>query len=360
MALEIIGYVSHTRHTDTSGLWWSAEFDPDYIALTAQAHEEAGFDAVLVGSDSWGPDSWQVAAHVLRSTRKLKVLVAHRPGFVQPTVAARQAITLQRLFGPRVALHIITGSAGGELQRDGDTLDPALRYARTDEYMALLKRLWSAIEPFDHSGEFYRFRQGFSAIRPEAPLRLSFAGSSPEALRVGAKHADLYMLWGEPLAGVAQVIDTVHANASAAGTQSPRFSVSLRAVVGATEQAAWQKAQGIYQRAATELAKSREAPEALQQNAFGLASEGAKRLDDYARDGDVQDERLWLGFTRLVGRGGSTSALVGTAEQIAQAYRRYHALGARSLYLRGWDIAKDAREYGEELIPALRAAVSHS
>lgn len=360
MSIQIIGYVSHTRRTETSGLWWSEDFDIDYIEETARAHEEAGFDAILVGADSWGPDSWLIAAHILRVTQKLKVLVAHRPGFVQPTVAARQAITLDRLSGGgRLALHIITGSAGGELQRDGDTLDPALRYARTAEYMDVLRKVYSAETPFDFDGQFYTFKQGFSAIKAPGPLQLSFGGSSSEALDVGARHADMYMLWGEPLAGVKETIDAVRSRSAALDKGAPVFSVSLRAITAETEDQAWDKAKVIYDTAQAQLGAVNQTGAQLKQAAFKLHSAGAKRLDAFAQDNDVHDERLWLGFTRLVGRGGSTSALVGTIDQVTQAYLKYYDLGATALYLRGWEIAADAREYGKALIPALRAAVAN-
>jgi alkanesulfonate monooxygenase len=357
VSIQIIGYVSHTRRTDTSGLWWSEDFDIDYIEETAIAHEQAGFDAVLVGADSWGPDSWMIAAHILQITTKLKVLVAHRPGFVQPTVAARQAVTLDRLTGGgRLALHIITGSSGGELQRDGDTLDTKLRYARSAEYMSCLRQVWEAPAPFDYQGQFYQFKQGFSAVKSTSPVKLSFAGSSEEALDVGAQYADMYMLWGEPLAGVAETINTVRDRATKFAKQSPVFSVSLRAITAGTESLAWEKAQTIYETARQELEQSNQANERLKQGAFKLDSVGAKRLDAFAHGSDVHDERLWLGFTRLVGRGGSTSALVGTVEQVTNAYMKYYDLGATALYLRGWEVAADARAYGKELIPALREA----
>lgn len=357
MPIEIIGYVPHTRQTETTGLWWSADFDLDYIEETAIAHEEAGFDRVLVGQGSWGPDALLIAAHVLKVTRKLKVFVAHRPGFVQPTVAARQFTTLDHLSGGgRVGIHIITGAAGGELQRDGDTLPDEERYERTAEYIDVLRKVWSAGQPFDHDGRFYRIRQGFSSIPPLFTPGISFAGSSDGALRAGPGRAEYYMIWGEPLAQTGATVQELLSLGRQRGLE-PIVSVSLRAIIGDTEAAAWSKAQQIYDRASVQIEASRAADPALRQAAAKADSVGARKLDDIARSGDVQDERLWLGFTRLVGRGGSTSALVGTGDQVVDAYLKYYNLGARAFYLRGWDIAADAREYGRSFIPRLRAAV---
>lgn len=360
MPVEIIGYVPHTRRTETTGLWWSDDFDLAYVEEAALSHEEAGFDRVLVGQGSWGPDALLIAAHVLRVTRRLKVLVAHRPGFVQPTVAARQAITLDRLSGGgRVGLHIITGAAGGELQRDGDTLPDDERYRRTADYIDVLRQAFAAPAPFDHDGPYYRVRQGYSSVRPLATPVLSFAGSSAGAMVAGPGRVDTYMIWGEPLAQTRDAIREILALGRARGRE-PAISVSLRAVVGETEAAAWARTQAIYDAAVAELEAARRAPAALLQAAAKADSVGARKLDDIARSADVHDGRLWLGFTRLVGRGGSTATLVGTREQVVGGYLDYYRAGARAFYLRGWDIAADARAYGRDLIPHLRAAVAEA
>ncbi|MDH7785381.1 alkanesulfonate monooxygenase [Ochrobactrum sp. 19YEA23] len=358
MSVELIGYVPHTRATETSGLWWSSDFDVDYIEETALAHEEAGFDSVLVGMHSWSPDPWMIASHILRITRKLKVLVAHRPGTVQPTLAARQAITLDRLAGGgRLGLHIITGAPGGELQRDGDTLADDLRYERTAEYIDVLRKVWTADQPFDHAGPYYSVKQGFSSVRPLAQPAISFAGSSAGALAAGPGRTDYYMVWGEPLAASKATFDELHGLANERG-RPLTISVSLRAIIGESEDKAWKKAEDIYNRAASELATVGTAEGNLKQMEQKADSVGAIKLDAIARQGDVQDERLWLGFTRLVGRGGSTATLVGTLDQVTDSYLQYYQLGASAFYLRGWEIAADARKYGRQLIPALRKKIA--
>ena len=155
-----------------------------------------GFDRVLIPFGSNSPESQIVAAHAAAITTKLGFLVAHRPGFTQPTVAARQLATLDQLSGGRVAVHIITGGADEEMARDGDTKSvKAERYARTDEYLTILRQEWTAAQPFDHQGTFHDIRQAFSAIKPDN-LPVFFGGSSAEAIEVAGRHADVYALWG--------------------------------------------------------------------------------------------------------------------------------------------------------------------
>jgi len=135
---------------------------------------------------------------VLNATTRLKVLIAHRPGFVAPTLVARKLATLDQLAGGgRVAIHHITGGDELDQKRDGDFADHDRRYARTAEFMGLLRRELTATEPFDHDGEFYRVRGAYSYVKPATAdaIPLYFGGASRAALSVGAEHADVYMLW---------------------------------------------------------------------------------------------------------------------------------------------------------------------
>ena len=65
--------------------------DREYLRRFAQAHEHAGFDSVLVGYTSSSAEGFQVAQYAAAYTEQLNFLVAHRPGFVMPTLAARTA-----------------------------------------------------------------------------------------------------------------------------------------------------------------------------------------------------------------------------------------------------------------------------
>ena len=68
-------------------------------------------------------------------------MLAHRPGFTAPTLAARQIATLDQFSRGRLAVHFISGGSDSEQQRDGDFLDFTTRYARTDEYLGILRRI---------------------------------------------------------------------------------------------------------------------------------------------------------------------------------------------------------------------------
>ncbi len=165
-------------------------------------------------------------------------------------MAARQFATLDQFSGGRVAVHIITGDDDAEQRQDGDFLGKDDRYARTDEYLDVMKQEWTSERPFGHAGRFYQVECARSAVRSvRAPhIPVYFGGASPAALKVAAKHADIYALWGETRAQVREIVSMVRAAAREHG-RSPRFSVSLRPILADTEAAAWARADAIYEAA---------------------------------------------------------------------------------------------------------------
>jgi alkanesulfonate monooxygenase len=326
------------------------EIDAAWVRDFSRAHERAGFDKVLVGYTATSAEGFIVASYAASQTERLAFLIAHRPGFVAPTLAARKAATLDQFTHGRVALHIITGGSDADQAKDGDWLDHDTRYRRTDEYLTLLRRMWTEERPFDHAGEFYRVAKAYSDIKPlQTPhIPLYFGGASEAAHVIGAKHCDVYMLWGEPLAAIRQRIADVRAVAAPFGRE-PRFSISLRPIIARTEDAAWDKARDIL---AKVLAKQGDhtlpLPEAV----------GARRLVGFAREAEVHDKRLWTPIAAAVGGAGNTTALVGTPEQVAESLLDYHELGVTTLLIRGFDPLNDAIEYGRELIPLVRDEVA--
>ena len=207
------------------------------------------------------PEGWAIAATVLHATKHLKVLVAHRPGFVQPVLLARMAATLDHLTGGgRIAIHFITGGDEADQRREGDFVAHDARYRRTGEVMSIARRIWSEDTPFDFDGEFFRYEAAFSSVKPVTPggIPLYFAGASPPAIEVGAAQADVYAFWGEPREAVAARMEAIDEVAAKHG-RTLRYSLSLRPIIADTEDEAWEKAEWIAEKTAEriELAKER-------------------------------------------------------------------------------------------------------
>jgi alkanesulfonate monooxygenase len=162
------------RHRNDRCYAASAQLDParhrgcDFAVIYinfARAHEAAGFDMALVGYTASWAEGFLVAMHAAARTERLSYLVAHRPGFVAPTLFARQVATFDQLTGGRIALHVITGKTDAEQEGDGDFAPKVERYQRAQEYLHLMKRIWASDAPFDFVGRFYRVRGAHSDVR---------------------------------------------------------------------------------------------------------------------------------------------------------------------------------------------------
>lgn len=351
MSIEFIGYIAsqpgseiHPRSGPT--------IQPDYVRTVAKAHEDAGFDRALVAYHSNSPDSAFVAAYAASVTSKLKFLIAHRPGFISPTVAARQFATLDVFNGGRTAVHIITGGDDRELRADGSYIGKDERYARSDEYLSVVRQEWTSEQPFDHQGTYYQVEGAHSLVKsPQQPhIPLYFGGSSPAAIAVAGKHADVYALWGETYEQVRDVVRQVRAEAARHG-RSIRFSLSLRPILAETEELAWARADRILEQARALAERNgfvrREPP-----------NEGSRRLLAAAAQGSRLDKRLWTGIAGLLGAQGNSTSLVGTPEQVAEALLDYYDLGITTFLIRGFDPLEDAIDYGKKLIPLTRERVA--
>jgi alkanesulfonate monooxygenase len=328
--------------------------DPEYVRRFSRAHEDADFNRILIGYFSNGPDGFIVAAHAAWSTERLGLMLAHRPGFVAPTVAARKLATLDNFSNGRLAVHIISGGDDTDQRRDGDYLPHDERYARTDEYVDILKRVWTADRPVDHEGKYYRFKGALPDIKPvqKPHIPIYFGGTSDAAIEVGAKHADIYAIWGEPLAESADIIRKVRAAAARHG-RTVRFSISFRPIIAPTEKQAWERAQRVIET----ILKLRGLP------APGAANHtpqnvGSQRLLAAAARGEVLDKRLWTPVAAATGARGNTTSLVGTPEQVAEAMLEYYELGVTTFLIRGFDPLEDVIDYGRELIPIVRREIA--
>jgi alkanesulfonate monooxygenase len=350
MPVEIIGLLFHADSSEVHPL--KGVYDRDYIRECAQAHEAAGFDRVLIGQTATWPDGLATAGYVASVTERLRFMVAHRPGFVAPTMAARMFATLDQLSGGRAGVHIITGSSDIETQCDGDFLTKVERYRRSREYVDILRRMWTSPTPFDHEGANYRFKGGFAPVKPLQPsIPVFWGGASPLAIELGAECADVYAIGGSTLAKTRALVGQVREHAAQHG-RAPSISMSMRVIIGATEQAAWHKADAIL-RAVVDYQRDR-GPIGRDKGKDDL---GARTVLETAAEGERLDERLWMGLAKATQGRLHATTLVGTAAQVSDALLRYYEFGVDRFLLNGFYNISDVSEMGRELIPLIRAGV---
>ncbi|MGW6860242.1 LLM class flavin-dependent oxidoreductase [Streptomyces xanthophaeus] len=361
MPVEFLGIAATNNGSETTARSGAA-FDKEYTLRLARAHEDNGWDRVLFAYGSGTPDPAPAAAYIASRLDRLQILLAHRPNVSYPTYAAKTFATLDQISEGRLTVHFITGGNDHEQGREGDTLTKDERYARTREYIGIVKKAWTTREPFDHEGEHYRFHDFVSDVFPVQEPRpaVSFGGSSPAAYAAGGAEADVYCLWGEPLEETARQIEAVRAAARAAGRSDlPRIQVAFRPIIAPTEELAWEKAH----RTVGAIRQRRQAGPARQQRSGVLEAQapqntGSQRLIAIAEAGERYDRALWTPTAAATAGAGNSNALVGTPETVAQALLDYYDLGVDILSARGYDLLDDAVDFGRYVIPLVREEVA--
>ncbi len=356
--VEVFGVLQGNLYSEIERT--DAAVDRRHVGRYASLHEDAGFDGVLIGTNVDSEDSLVLASYLAARTERLRFLVAHRPGPVSPTLAARQLATLDQLSDGRVHVHVIT-SRDEEPLLEGDTLDKARRYDRTAEHIRFLRAAWTSAEALDFRGEHYRV-QGYRArVRPhQERIEISFAGNSDAAKSVGSELADHYALYPRPLADQRRDIAGLRTLAAANNRFAPlRFTMIVRPVLAETDELAWERAAEIKRRALEVSTAKQALQQAARRGTKGKPSAGDQQLFELnASQGERHDSALWTGVTAISERANST-ALVGSPETVAGALAAYHAVGIDRFIIHGFESYYDVATYGRELIPRLRDQVDH-
>lgn len=337
------------------------DFDLPFMQELVQRFDTCGYDRVLVPQSTFWPDSMPIATWVTSVTKQLAVMVAHRPGFVAPTMAARMFATLDHVSGGRAGIHVITGGNDDELACDGDFTTKTDRYRRSREFAQILRRMWTSDKPFDHEGEFFTFKNALSQLRPVNPkgLPVYWGGSSEESLRFAGECADIYSLTMTSLAETAALIDKVRGLAAEHGRMLT-FQGGARVVVGETEADAWKRAHELAAELAAETdAKLVSLGGGRKDAALSTKIAVEKSADAAAAEEDqVIDTNLWTG-TKRASKGRISNVFVGTPEQIVDSLMRYYDLGITSFFVRGFgEPLADIELQGRTVIRLLKERVA--
>jgi alkanesulfonate monooxygenase len=326
--------------------------DIEYLGQIARSAEQLGFTGVLTPTGTWCEDAWLTTAALISQTQRLKFLVAFRPGFVAPTLAAQMAATYQRLSRGRLLLNVVTGGEDAEQRRFGDYLSHDERYARTGEFLDIVRGAWSG-RPYDFEGAHYKVEGATVMAAPDPVPTVYFGGSSPAAGPVAARYVDVYLTWGEPPDLVARKIARMRELADEAG-RSLRFGIRLHTISRDTAKEAWAEANRMLaELTAAEIATSQQALA----KSVSVGQQTMRGLHEAYRDrGKAQDleiyPNLWAGVGLV--RGGAGTALVGSHAEVADRIQEYAALGIEEFIMSGYPHLEEAYWFGEGVLPELR------
>lgn len=333
--------------------------DFSYLKQIAQAADNIGYHGMLLPTGRACEDSWVIASALAPLTRRLKLLVAVRPGLQSPSVAARMTAALDRVSGGRLLINVVTGGDPVENRGDGLFLGHSERYALTREFLDVYKAILAG-EAVTYRGrhiEVEDARLAFPPVQsPHPPL--FFGGSSDDAHAVAAQSIDKYLTWGEPPADVARKLAEVRALASAHGRRLS-FGIRLHVIVRETNEEAWKAADKLIEHV------SDEAIQAAQSVFARMDSVGQRRMTQLhggRRDRLEISPNLWAGVGLV--RGGAGTALVGDPETVAERIDEYRRLGIDNFIFSGYPHLEEAYRVAELLFPLLpirgRPTVAHS
>ncbi|MGC0366023.1 alkanesulfonate monooxygenase [Rhodococcus sp. 27YEA15] len=324
----------------------------EHVAAVVRASESAGFVGGLLPSFPITEDPWAIASVLARESTTYRFMVAFQPGFLHPVQAARMSASLQRATGGRLVYNIISGGGGPAQLWWGDKVDHDDRYARTSEFLDVLRGVWDG-RPYDYEGRF--FRTDGAALPPglagQPFPEVYFSGSSRAAVNAAGLHSDYYLSWLEPFADLRAKFGAVREYAEKLG-RTPRFAVRIDVVARHTEEAAWaeiEKGWAFVDRDA--------ANRAAQGDSIGAARISGwvpETITGY-RDLEVQPN-VWCGFSLI--RGGPAFGLVGSYEQVAQRLDELRELGVEAFILAGNPHLEEAYRVGEEVLPLLQTTPS--
>ena len=321
-----------------------------YIASLVETAAEMGFSSLLTATNFHAEhEAWTASIATLARTQGAGLLIAVRPGMFHPALFAKMVATAANLFPGRVRVNIVVGSNPAENAMYGDTENHADRYARTREFIAIMRDLWRGA-PVDHDSPRYPFKGAIVSPVPPQPVPIYLGGHSEDAQRIAAELADVYLLWGDTVAGVEKRLTTMRAQEAQVNRLAPapvRYGLRCHVVVRETEEEAWKAAERLISRIDPEVRrKFIETPAVVD-------SEGQRRqLELAASSSLVVEENLWAGVG--LARSGVGVAIVGSPAQVAAKLRAYQALGISTFILSGYPHLEECRRFGEMVMPLLK------
>jgi alkanesulfonate monooxygenase len=321
---------------------------PEMVGWThfAQHAEEAGIDSLLISFSRYEPDPFLVSCALGQTTSKLKFIAAYRSGLMQPTTFVQQVNTLSTLMQGRISLNIVAGSSSAEQRGYGDFFPHDERYERAEEFLEVCNSFWRANGEVDFEGKYYRVDQGklhtpFQARNRNAP-EIYASGHSEPAEHLALAQASCLLRAADNPEKLRPTVARVRAHG---------LEVCLRMCVlcRPTRDEAISAAQSLLPPgniSTEERITARKDDSQMYREAALMSDQGDHWLT----------RSLWKGLVPHYGPVWIT--LLGTAEDLAEAFLEYKRLGVSQFILSGWPELDEVDTFGREVLPLIRRAES--
>lgn len=307
--------------------------------------ERQGFGNILCPSSyQVGQDTLSFVAGCAPITDRINMLAAVRCGEMQPIMLARTIATLDHMLQGRLTVNIISSDFPGE------KADSSFRYQRSREVVEILKQAWTQDE-INYHGQVYDFANLSTA--PAQPYQtggplLYFGGYSPAALDLCGQHCDVYLMWPEPKATIAERMQAANEQAQRYG-RTLDYGLRVHMIVRDTEAEAREYAEHLVSKLDDEYGR---VIRDRAQDSISLGVGHQARARELADQFGYIEPHLWTGVGRA--RSGCGAALVGSTDQVMSEIVAYQKMGIRAFIFSGYPHLDECQSFGQRVLPQLK------
>lgn len=312
----------------------------DYCLQVAKRAEALGFSTTLIAelnlNDIKGPaepvlEAWTTAAALASMTNKLEIMAAIRPGFRNPAVVAKMAANIDQISNGRFTMNVVSAWWAEEARQYGmDFVEHDERYARTEEFLSILKGLWTQKQT-TIAGKFSQVEDAYLAPKPvQQPWpRLYAGGESPAAKELISRECDAYLMHGDEVEVIASKIADMREHAQSQG-RAMTFGMAAYIVCRDTEE-----------EAQAEVARITNVKDTA----------GYAGFEDFTTKSQLEQELSLRDYS--VSNRGLRPNLVGTPEQIAERMQAYVDVGLDLFLIQCSPMLEEIERIGRDVLPLL-------
>ncbi|AJD92482.1 alkanesulfonate monooxygenase [Jeotgalibacillus malaysiensis] len=312
----------------------------DYAKKVIQSAEMWGYDTTLIAelylNDIKGPErdsieAWSTAAALAAVTEKIEIMTAIRPGFHNPAVAAKMASNIDHISNGRFTLNVVSAWWAEEAKQYGGAFtEHDERYERTDEFLTILKGLWTE-DTFSFKGKYYDIENTKLEPKPvQRPNPILYAGGeSPRGKQSIVENCDSYVMHGGTVEEIETKITDMKTRRAEAGKDPfGSFGMAAFIVCRDTEEEVQAELERI-----TDV-----------KDVSGYAG-----YNDFVSKSQLEQQVKLMDYS--VSNRGLRPNLIGTPEQIADRIIEFENAGLDLLLLQFSPQLEEMKRFSEKVMP---------
>lgn len=322
----------------------------EHTTKLAQRSDAMGLDMVVPvsrwrgfgGSTNFNGESFDTytwAAGLAQATERIMVFATSHVPVIHPIVAAKQAATIDHISNGRFGLNLVMGWFTPELEMFGSSQrEHDERYRVGDEWVHIVRRLWTEDDPFSFAGEFYSVNDAQSWPKPlqrPHPVIMN-AGASPAGSDFSARNADVSFIAVTDPASAADRVQKFKNDAYAKYQRNPLVFSGAYVVCADTEKEAQDSLRSVIDGGDREAARNLMEVLGIQSGSF--------------------DDILAQATEDAFITGWGTPVFLGTPEQIADRLIALENAGISGVTLGFHDYERGLDYFDHSVMPLLREA----